>query len=107
MIKNIGFSEFVDEFARMGRGAQFSYEALEILFEYLDREEDYSLDVIAICCSYSEQSAAQVIQTFNLDIADCPKNTTLRDFAWEYLLKRWIYLGETPVGFVFFRGVVS
>ena len=43
----------------MGRGDQFSYEAKSALFEYLeeyeqDTETEIELDVIALCCDYSE-----------------------------------------------------
>ena len=47
-------SGFMDEFHRMGRGDQFSYEALESLFYFYDELEDFELDVIAICCEWTE-----------------------------------------------------
>lgn len=49
------FTQFSDEFHRCGRGKQFSYEALQALYSYLeDLGEDYELDVIALCCEFSE-----------------------------------------------------
>jgi hypothetical protein len=47
----------------MGRADQFSYDGLQALFEYLEQyEEDtgeaITLDVIALCCEYSEYSDA-------------------------------------------------
>jgi hypothetical protein len=52
-------SMFRDEFVRMGRKDQFSYEALGAMYDALiELEEDcgseMELDVIAICCEYSE-----------------------------------------------------
>ena len=47
-------SDFMDEFHRMGRGDQFSYEALEALFDFYDELEDFELDAIAICCEWTE-----------------------------------------------------
>ena len=47
-------SAFMDEFSRMGRGDQFSYEALESLFDFYDEIEDFELDVIAVCCEWTE-----------------------------------------------------
>jgi hypothetical protein len=43
----------------MGRGDQFSYEGLIALFDYLEMLEDdigepIELDVIGLCCDYSE-----------------------------------------------------
>lgn len=47
-------SAFRDKFTSAGRGEQFSYEALEVLFDYYDELEDFELDVIAICCEWTE-----------------------------------------------------
>ena len=55
--------DFVDAFRTHNRGDQFSYEGLLSLFEHLEQyEEDMGdeidLDVIALCCDYSEYSTA-------------------------------------------------
>ena len=54
---------FVDAFRRMGHEDQFSREALEALFEYIENyEEDtgirVELDVIGLCCEFTEFSTA-------------------------------------------------
>ena len=59
MINTINKYEFSDAFQKMGRGDQFSYEGLIALFDYLEMFEDdigepIELDVIAICCEYTE-----------------------------------------------------
>ena len=59
MKQTINKSEFRDAFARMDRKDQFSYEALGALFDYLesyeeDTGEEMELDVIAICCDFTE-----------------------------------------------------
>ena len=49
-------SMFIDAFKRM-RPENFSYDALGAMFDYFDEfehEPDIELDVIAICCEYSE-----------------------------------------------------
>ena len=51
--------DFVDAFHNMGRGDQFSYEALTALYDYYteleeDIGEEIELDPIAICCDWSE-----------------------------------------------------
>lgn len=58
MYQSINLSEFRTAFHNMGRGDQFSYEGLEILFESLENTdgEEMELDVIAFCCDYSEDS---------------------------------------------------
>ena len=59
----VDFSMFADAFRRMGRENQFSREALEALFEYLENyEEDtgirVELDVIGLCCEFTEYESA-------------------------------------------------
>jgi len=51
----------------MGREDQFSYEGKKALFEYLEQLSDdcgieIELDVIALCCEYSEYSDLEEIQ---------------------------------------------
>lgn len=54
---------FVDAFRRMGRENQFSRPALDALFNYLEdieqgSGEEMELDVIALCCDYTEYKTA-------------------------------------------------
>jgi hypothetical protein len=68
---------FVDAFTRMGRGGNFSYEGLVALFNYFEELEydgvGIELDVIAICCDYSElsykEAFADYSDTFKDDFA--------------------------------------
>lgn len=67
MIQTITKSDFTSAFHRMGRGKQFSYEGLIALYDYLEQyEEDIGeqieLDVIAICCEYSEYKSLKEFQ---------------------------------------------
>jgi hypothetical protein len=67
MKQTINFSQFCDAFHNMGRGDQFSYEGKKALFEYLEQLSDdcgieIELDVIALCCEYSEYSDLEEIQ---------------------------------------------
>lgn len=50
--------DFVTAFNKMGRGDNFSIEGREALFDYLNKFEDIELDVIAICCEYTEYTTA-------------------------------------------------
>lgn len=66
MIIKVNESMFHDAFHRMGRGAQFSYEALTELFRYYEETEDATgeeteLDVIAICCDWCEHDTESMI----------------------------------------------
>ena len=55
---------FTEAFRNMGRSEQFSYSGLIALFEYLEEMEEGSgeeieLDVIALCCDFSEYETAK------------------------------------------------
>ena len=53
--------QFREAFRLAGRSDQFSYEGLEVLFDYLDNlsedtGETIELDPVALCCEYYESS---------------------------------------------------
>lgn len=59
MRKTITEHEFVNEFDECDRGGDFSRDGRRALFEYLEQleeniGEDIELDIIALCCEYSE-----------------------------------------------------
>ncbi len=62
MKQTIYLSDFREAFIHMGRGKQFSYDGLEALFDFLEECEDpndeMELDVIALCCEFSEYPSA-------------------------------------------------
>jgi len=67
MYQSITKSDFTSAFHRMNRGEQFSYKGLIALYDYLEQyEEDtgeqIELDVIAICCEYSEYESLEEFQ---------------------------------------------
>jgi len=62
-------SQFRDQFHRCGRGDQFSYEALGLIFDYLnDCGSDVELDVVGICCEFAEESWDQITTNYSFDI---------------------------------------
>jgi hypothetical protein len=86
-------SQFRDAFHAAGRGTQFSYQALGLIFDYLDEcDEQTELDPVAVCCEYSEMDADEVRSYYSID-----------DYAdvVDYLTDNTVYLGETPSGHVF------
>ena len=67
MIQTINEYQFSDAFHKMGRGEQFSYEGLKALYDYLEDYEDSTgeqieLDVIALCCDYTEYEDLEAFQ---------------------------------------------
>jgi hypothetical protein len=105
----INKSQFRDEFKRAGRGDQFSYEALGLLFDYFEEcEPDYDLDVIAICCEFVEMPEKEVrysvccefVEMSEAEARDSYSISSERDIA-DFLQENTIYLGATDVGHVF------
>ena len=67
IIKTLNEHDFRQAFIGYNRGEQFSYNGLTALFEWLEElAEDtgvpYELDVIALCCEFTEYENLQEIQ---------------------------------------------
>ena len=78
--------EFHDKFRDMGRGEQFSYEGKNALYDWLedlseDTGEEYSLDVIALCCEFAEYADLEEFQADYGEeyetVEDIENNTTV------------------------------
>ena len=71
MKQTISKGAFRDAFKSMGRGDNFSYEGLGHLYDWLTEfeestGEEMELDVIGLCCEYSEDPIQQVLAEYNL-----------------------------------------
>jgi hypothetical protein len=67
----LNFHRFQDAFSDMNRADNFTYEALKELYEYYDNiGEDIELDVIAICCDWSEMSEEDIRKEYDLEEDD-------------------------------------
>lgn len=67
MKQTINESQFHDAFISMNRKENFSYEGRKALFEYLEQYEqdcgaELELDVIALCCEYTEYENLKAFQ---------------------------------------------
>ncbi len=83
MYQIIGFSQFTDEFNAV-RPNNFSYDGLRVLYDYLDEydgavsETGIELDVIAICCDFTECTIKEVLNDYDLQSLDeLQENTTV------------------------------
>jgi len=75
MFINVNFSLFCDSFKRMNRAENFTYSGLRALFDYLesiesDENNGIELDVIALCCEYSEYSLECALSDYNCESLD-------------------------------------
>jgi len=95
-------SQFRDEFRQCNRQGQFSYEALGLLFDYFEEiDPDYDLDVIAICCEYSEGSTAQVAEWYGLELPEDETEEEHQTAVLAYLNDHTSVIGVTPSGIVY------
>lgn len=74
MKTTVSLYDFRREFAQC-RPDNFSYEGLSLLFEYIedlerDSGEEYELDVIALCCEWSENTPENIAANYSIDIED-------------------------------------
>ena len=99
-------TDFHRAFFDADRENQFSYTARNIIFDYLeqleeDMGEEIELDVITLCCDYTEETAEEVIQCFDLDVSDCMTDDEEVDFVREYLADNTTIVGEFNGTFVY------
>jgi hypothetical protein len=100
MIQTINLSDFRAAFHSMGRKDQFSYEALGALFDYMEEADpNAELDVIALCCDYSEDSVKQIADSYGLDLTGDNDEDT--DIARAYLEENTSIVAETASGFLY------
>ena len=100
MKQTINLYDFRDAFASCNRGEQFTYAALEVLFDYFesfedDTGEEIELDVIAICCEYSEETWNEIADNYSIDTSDCKTDDDGKQAVEEYLLDNTSLCGMT------------
>ena len=84
MKQTVYFDDFKQAFKQMGRENQFSYEGLTTLFDMLeeyeqDTGEELELDVIALCCDFSEyDSFKELTEAYD----NIETEERLSDFTW-------------------------
>ena len=87
-----------DEFRRFDRQNTFSYEGMELLYDFLENlGEDIELDVISLCCDYSEETAEDIAQNYSIDVEGLDDGEML-DTVLSYLEQNTILIGKTDSG---------
>jgi hypothetical protein len=82
--------DFHHAFEVKQRQNQFSYEALDLLFEYLeqleeDTETEFELDVVAICCEFSENHYEYIASNYNVDLSELDDEDDKKQAVEDYL----------------------
>ena len=103
--------DFERAFVDAGRKDQFSYKGLAVLFDYLEQLEqdtgqELELDVIALCCDYTEDTVADIARNYSIDLSDLdPEDDDYEEQCTEavrdYLNENTQLVGETATGFVY------
>lgn len=89
IVQTLTKSDFVQAFKQSSRKDQFSYEALEAIFEYLedysnDTGENVEFDIVSICCDWAEMTWQEVAQSYNVDLSDVADEDKA-DAVWDFL----------------------
>ena len=105
MKQSVNFSAFVDAFRAYGRYDQFGYDALRILFDYLeeyeqDTGEEMELDVIALCCDYSVDSVDDIAKEREIDMDGETDPDVRFEMVMDYLNDVTVICGVTPSGHI-------
>jgi len=101
----INVSDFRDAFQNSGSQSQFSYEGQDILFDYFEQLEqetgaEIELDVISICCDYSEDTVEQIADSYDIDI-DGMDEDDAQEAVLEYLNDNTSVVGYTNFGIIY------
>ena len=102
MKQSINKSEFRNAFIAAGRENQCSYEGLGLLFDWLENfysdasSGEYDLDVIALCCDFSELSLNEVVSQYEIIESDGDDSESeLLGLVTDYLQDRTFLVGVT------------
>jgi hypothetical protein len=95
--------DFERAFIDADRKENFTYEGLGLLFDYFEEYEESTgqeieLDVIALCCDYSEDDWADIADNYGIEYEN---DTDGLDAVRDYLEQNTTVVGETANGFVY------
>ena len=107
MKQSINIYQFRDAFQSM-RPDSFSYNGLELLFDYLEQiEEDtlqeLELDVIALCGDFNESSIDEIIENYGIDVTSAETDEEREEIVTEYLQENTSFIGITPEGSIVYQ----
>ena len=103
MKTSVSFSQFCDAFRNADRNENFSYDGKRALFDYLEQYEDecgteVELDVIALCCEYSEDDVDTIVGSYNIDVSEAEDDEEKESIVEEYLQDHTMVVGKLDNG---------
>ena len=107
MKQSVNFSAFTSAFHSMNRYDQFGYDALRIIFDYLEEYEESTgeeleLDVVAICCEYTVQGHTGIAQDYSIDLSDADGDADAEEaIVLDFLSENTTVLGQCDTGIIY------
>jgi hypothetical protein len=99
------FSEFRDSFQQI-RPDNFSYDGQRILYDYFEEfeestGEEFELDVIAICCDFSEDSFENIADLYGIELNENDDDDEKQQQVIDFLQSEGAYIGDSINGIVY------
>ena len=106
MKQTVDFQTFRDTFRAYDRADQFSREGLEMLFDHLEEMErdngvEAELDVVALCCDYTEDTPESIAQDYRIDLDGVDDDDT-DQAVMDYLCDNTTVVGQTSSGSIIY-----
>lgn len=105
MKTTVYFSEFCDYFRKI-RPDNFSYQGLRVLFDYFEEIDEScgtesELDVIGICCEFSEASWEVIASDYSIEIDINENDDEQKAQVLDFLADQGALVGETDHSIVY------
>jgi hypothetical protein len=90
------------------RPDNFSYEGQAVLFEALeqlgeDTGHEVELDVVALCCEFSEATRYEIIENFSINTNDADNEEDETELVMNYLQENTFVCGTTSNGSIVYQ----
>ena len=103
--------ELQTEFNRYNRSENFTPAGIRVLFDYLEEisegsGEDTNLDIIGLCCEYSEDTFSDIASNYRIDLTDRYGETAedveeIKRIVLDYLNENTVVCGVTETTAVY------
>jgi hypothetical protein len=108
IVQTLTKSSFIDAFFKSSRKDQFSYEALEAIFEYMEEYsantgESVEFDIVGICCEWSEMTWQEVALSYGVDLSQCTDDDERMGEVESFLCDNTQFLELSDGNFVFIQ----
>jgi hypothetical protein len=105
MKQTIGLSQFTDSFMSI-RPNNFSYEGLQVLFDWIEQQEqdtgtEQELDVISLCCDFTESTYEEVMKDYNLAEGEDLNPEDIPQAVIDYLNDETVVIGYTDTTIIY------